>query len=56
MGRIKSLAWQAFEKTGGVKEYLKYKVYDIPDTKLEVGEEFGAFENHRDSDKNQKIQ
>ncbi|MBQ9756887.1 MAG: hypothetical protein IJW15_00500 [Clostridia bacterium] len=56
MAKIKDLAWQAFEKTGGIKEYLKYKAHSENSFSAEVGEEIGAFEDHRNSDKNDKIQ
>ena len=56
MGKIKDLAWQAFEKTGGIKEYLKYKTHSENSFSAEVGEEIGAFENHRHSNKNNKVQ
>ena len=56
MGKIKNLAWQAFEKTGGVKEYLKYKAHGEDKFSLEVGEEIGAFEDNGNRYKNNKIQ
>lgn len=54
MGKLTNLAWKAFEKTGGVKEYLKYKTHQRYD--MEVGEEIGIVENPRDCNKNHKIQ
>ena len=54
MGKISNLAWKAFEKTGGVKEYLKYKAV-LDRTETEVGEELGAFKDHRNSNKNHQI-
>ncbi|MBO4941457.1 MAG: hypothetical protein J6D15_04570 [Clostridia bacterium] len=56
MGKIQDLAWQAFEKTGRIKEYLKYKAHGENNFSLEVGEEIGAFEDHRNSYKDNKIQ
>lgn len=52
MGKISELAWKAFEKTGSVKEYLKYKAKSVD---MEAGAELGAFEDRRDHNKNNKI-
>ena len=55
MGKITELAWKAFERTGSIKEYLKYnaKAENIED--MEVGAEIGAFEDRRYCDKDNKI-
>ncbi len=55
MGKISELAWKAFEKTGGVKEYLKYKAKSEDFGKMEAGAEIGAFEDRGDRHKNNKI-
>ena len=54
MGKISELAWKVFEQTSGVKEYLKYKTLSDR-TQAEVGEELGAFKDHRNSNKNHQI-
>ncbi len=54
MGKISELAWKAFEQTGGVKEYLKYKTLSDK-TQAEVGEELGAFKDRRNNNKNHQI-
>ena len=55
MGKISDLAWRVFEKTGGVKEYVKYKALQSGVQNMEAGEELGAFEDRRDCNKNNKI-
>ena len=55
MGKISDLAWIVFEKTGGVKEYVKYKSLQSGVQNMEAGEELGAFEDRRDCNKNNKI-
>ncbi len=54
MGKISELAWKAFEQTGGVKEYLKYKTLSDK-AQAEVGEELGAFKDRRNCNKNHQI-
>ncbi|MBE7023647.1 MAG: YqzL family protein [Clostridia bacterium] len=55
MGKLSDLAWKVFEKTGGVKEYLKYRTVSEMTQDSEVGGELGAFEDRRNSNKNHKI-
>ena len=55
MGRISDLAWKTFERTGNVKEYLKYKAKSEKFGEMEAGAEVGAFEDRRDNHKNNKI-
>ncbi|MBR5614094.1 MAG: hypothetical protein IKT39_05230 [Clostridia bacterium] len=55
MNSYKHLAWKAFETTGGVREYLKYKALDKNDTSVEAGEEFGTFKNIGNSDKDHQV-
>ena len=54
MERYENLLWTAFENTGKISNYLKYKTY-AENTKVEVGEEFGLDKNIGNSDKNHKI-
>ena len=55
MGKILDLAWKAFEKTGGVREYLKYRSLSGNTQSMEVGEELGAFKDRGDCNKDHKI-
>ncbi len=55
MGKISELAWKAFEKTGNVKEYLKYKAKTEKFEDMEAGAEIGAFEDRGNRDENNKI-
>lgn len=55
MGKISELAWKAFEKTGSVKEYLKYKAKTEKFDDMEAGAEIGAFEDRGNRDKDNKI-
>lgn len=55
MKKLSDLAWKAFEKTGGIKEYLKYRAFSEQTLDSEVGGELGAFEDRRNSNKNHKI-
>ena len=55
MGKISELAWKSFEKTGSIKEYLKYKIKSEKIGDMEAGAEIGAFEDRGDRHKNNKI-
>lgn len=55
MGKISELAWRTFEKTGSVKDYLKYKAKSEKFDDMEAGAEIGAFEDRRNRHKNNKI-
>ena len=55
MAKLTELAWKVFEKTGGVKEYMKYRALSESVRDSEAGEELGAFEDRRNSNKNHKI-
>ncbi len=55
MGKISELAWKAFEKTGGVKEYMKYKAKSGKFDDMEAGAEIGTFEDRGNRDQNNKI-
>lgn len=37
----KKILWSAFEQTGTVREYLKFKLFEEEKMKMEAGEEFG---------------
>jgi len=37
----KRILWSAFESTGTVRDYLKYKLFEEERMKMEDGEEFG---------------
>ena len=55
MGKISELAWKSFEKTGSIKEYLKYKIKTENLEDMEAGAEIGACEDRRNRDKDNKI-
>ena len=55
MSKISELAWKAFERTGSIKEYLKYKAMAENTEDMEAGAEIGAFEDRRNRDENNKI-
>ena len=55
MGKISELAWEAFEKTGSIKEYLKYRTKSEKTEDMEAGAEIGAFEDRGNRHKNNKI-
>lgn len=55
MGKISELAWKAFERTGSIKEYLKYKAKAENIEDMEAGAEIGAFEDRGNCHKNNKI-
>ena len=55
MGKISEFAWKAFERTGSIKEYLKYKTMAENTEDMEAGAEIGAFEDRRNCDKDNKI-
>ncbi len=55
MGKLVDLAWKAFEKTGNVKDYMKYRTFSDMAEKNEVGGKLGAFEDRRNNNKNHKI-
>jgi len=55
MRKISELAWKAFERTGSIKEYLKYKAKAENTEDMEVGAEIGSFEDRRDCDQNNEI-
>lgn len=56
MGKISELAWKTFEKTGSVKDYLKYRAKSENLNDMEAGAEIGAFEDRGNRHKNNKIQ
>ncbi|MDO4743803.1 MAG: hypothetical protein Q4A86_00275 [Clostridia bacterium] len=37
--------WSAFENTGSVRDYLKFKLFEEERMKIEAGEEFGFDKN-----------
>ena len=51
----KKILWAAFESTGTVKEYLKYKLFEEEKMKMEAGEEFGFDKNIGNSAENHKV-
>ena len=55
MRKTAELAWKTFEKTGSVREYLKYKAKSEEKWDMEAGVELGAFEDRRDCNKDNKI-
>ena len=55
MEKFEHFAWCAFEATGGVKEYLKYKALKKDKTDFEAGVEIGVDKNIGNSDKNHEI-
>ena len=55
MDNAKSNAWQAFEKTGKIDEYLKFKACENNEMNFEAGVELGFNQNGRLDNKNQKI-
>ena len=55
MRKSEELAWRIFEKTGGVKAYMKYRALS-KGTELEAGEELGTVKDRGNCHKNNKIQ
>lgn len=55
MQRYTDILWTAFESTGGVRAYLKYRLLLAEKTKVGVGEKFGIDKNLGDCDQNHQI-
>ena len=55
MNNLKHFAWKSFEKTGGVKEYLKFKALDKFQVQIEAGEECGSCKNLRNRAEDHKV-
>lgn len=55
MDIFRHFAWKAFEKTGGVREYLKFKALGEAERDIEVGDELGLDKNLGNSDQNRKV-
>lgn len=52
MKNYKDVLWTAFEGTGNVRDYLKFKLFQTEKMKVEAGEEFGTDKNLGDCDQN----
>ncbi len=55
MDTLKNKAWQSFEKSGKISEYLKFKMYERNEMKFEAGEEIGVNKDGRLGDENHEI-
>ena len=55
MNNTKNDAWQAFEKTGNIREYLEFKACEYNEMNFEAGDELGFDKNCGFDNKNNKI-
>ena len=55
MQKYKDILWTAFESTGSVRDYLKFKLFQAEKMKVEAGEEFGIDKNLGDCDQNHQV-
>ncbi len=55
MREYKDILWTAFENTGSVHNYLKFKLFCEEKMKVEAGEEFGIDKNLGDCDQNDQV-
>ncbi len=55
MSVYNEILWAAFERTGSVREYLKFKLFEEQRMKMEAGEEFVTGENLGDSIEDNQI-
>lgn len=55
MEDYRKLLWLAFSETGTIEDYLKYKLLQNEVFKIEAGEEFGTFENIRNSAEDHQV-
>ncbi len=49
MSIYNEILWAAFERTGSVRDYLKFKLFEAEKMKVEAGEDFVTSEDLRDS-------
>ncbi|MBR5155764.1 MAG: hypothetical protein IKW62_04700 [Clostridia bacterium] len=49
------ILWAAFERTGSVRGYLKFKLFEAEKMKMEAGDDFGFDKNVGDSAEDNQV-
>ncbi len=55
MSIYSEILWAAFERTGNVKDYLKFRLFETEKMKMEAGEDFVAGEDPRGSAEDDQV-